>query len=200
MIVECPYCASKVDGIVRGEHETFGEYEDHPTKRVLLECPICKSSLLARTEYWQIGHDEFEWSHAVRLWPEPRRELSWDLPETVSFSLNEAEKCFKGSAYLACAVMCGRAVEGICKDFDTKSSNIAGGLKELLEREIIDKRIYEWGNTLRIHRNVGAHASDVMINKVDASDLLDFAIAICDYVYVLRNKFENFMKRRPSDS
>lgn len=41
-----------------------------------------------------------------------------------------------------------------------------------------------------------AHASDVKISKIDASDLLDFAIAICDYVYVLRNKFEDFMKRR----
>ncbi|WP_339252804.1 DUF4145 domain-containing protein [Paenibacillus sp. FSL P2-0136] len=196
MIVECPYCNSKVDGIIKGEHETYKDYEENPSKRVLLECPVCKCSLLARTELWQIGNEEYEWSHAVRLWPDPKREWSWDLPEAVSFSLDEAEKCFKGSAYLACAVMCGRAVEAICKDFNASSSNIFGGLKELLELEIIDKRIYEWGNALRIHRNIGAHASDVKISKIDASDLLDFAIAICDYVYVLRNKFEDFMKRR----
>ncbi|SDE70596.1 protein of unknown function [Paenibacillus sp. UNCCL117] len=196
MIIECPYCESKVDGIIKGEHETYGEHEDCPSKRVLLACPICNSSLLGLTEHWQIGNEEYKWSDAVRLWPEPDRVLSWELPDIVSISLNEAQKCFSSKAYIACAVMCGRALEGICKDFGTKHNNIAGGLKELLDREIIDKRIFDWGEALRIHRNIGAHASDVKISKVDASDLLDFALAICDYIYILRNKFESFMERR----
>jgi len=34
--------------------------------------------------------------------------------------------------------------------FGTKSQVLAGGLKELLDREIIDKRIYEWGEELRL--------------------------------------------------
>ncbi|MEX1031358.1 MAG: DUF4145 domain-containing protein [Paenibacillaceae bacterium] len=196
MIIDCPYCESKVDGIEKGEHQTYGEHEDNPSKRVLLECPVCHCSLLAETEHWQIGNEEYKWSNAVRLWPEPDRILSWELPDIVSVSLNEAKKCFTGTAYIGCAVMCGRSIEGICKDFNTKSQNIAGGLKELLDQQIIDKRIYDWGEALRIHRNFGAHASEENISRVDATDLLDFALAICDYVYILRNKFESFMERR----
>lgn len=66
----------------------------------------------------------------------------------------------------------------------------------MLDREIIDKRIYEWGEALRKHRNVGADATNKKISKEDARALLDFANAICDYIFVLTNKFEDFMKRK----
>ena len=92
--------------------------------------------------------------------------------------------------------MCGRALESICSEHNTKNKFLAGGLKELLDNQIIDKRIYEWGEALREHRNIGAHATGGKISKKDAKDLLDFANAICDYVFVLTNKFKDFMKRK----
>jgi len=43
---------------------------------------------------------------------------------------------------------------------------------------------------------LGAHASDHKVAKEDARDLLDFSSAICEYVFVLNEKFERFKKRQ----
>ena len=114
----------------------------------------------------------------------------------INMTMEEAEKCYKAKAYSASAVMCGKVLESICSKYNTKNKFLAGGLKELLDNQIIDKRIYEWGEALRKHRNIGAHVTGEKISKEDAKDLFDFANAICDYVFVLTNKFENFMKRK----
>lgn len=69
-------------------------------------------------------------------------------------------------------------------------------LQELLDRKEIDRKIYEWGEALRKHRNIGAHASAENISREDAKDLLDFAEAICEYIFVLNQKYTEFKKRQ----
>jgi hypothetical protein len=196
MIVECPFCESKVDAKVLAQHVEYGQDEedlgDLPFRVSLLVCPVCKRTLLG-------GEDEYgqdNWSESLRLWPDPEVSPHQDLPDVVSDSLIEAKKCYKATAYGACAVMCGRVLEAISTEFKTKAKALAGGLKELLDQGVIDKKIFAWGEALRKHRNIGAHASTEKISKEDAKDLLDFATAICDYVFVLTKKFEAFMERK----
>jgi hypothetical protein len=104
--------------------------------------------------------------------------------------------CYKARAYSACAVMCGRSIEGVCKHHDPKTKTLANGLKKLREDGTIDDRIFGWGEALRENRNLGAHATTEKATKDDARDLLDFSVAICEYVFVLNKKFERFQKRR----
>ncbi|NOT05390.1 MAG: DUF4145 domain-containing protein [Anaerolineales bacterium] len=197
MIIECPYCESKVDGKIIGEHVSYGDEDPHPFKAVLLECPACKESLLGYQELIQVGFEQDEWiTGSNRLWPKPTNNNRWLLPSIVSDSLQEAEKCYNARAYSACAVMCGRSLEGLCNHYQTKSKTIGGGIKELLERKIIDERLFQWGEALRKQRNLGAHATGEKITKEDARDILDFADAICEYVFVLSNKFDSFIKRQ----
>ena len=99
-------------------------------------------------------------------------------------------------AFLACAVMCGRAIEAICTEHKTKSPTLAEGLRELKDRQIIDQRLFDWAETLRHQRNIGAHATAESITPQDARDVLDFAIAICEYVVVLSDKYETFRNRQ----
>lgn len=49
---------------------------------------------------------------------------------------------------------------------------------------------------LKENRNLAAHASDQAFDRDDAEDLFDFAIAICEYVFVLTERFDAFKKRR----
>jgi hypothetical protein len=198
MIIECPFCETKVDAKSIGTIEEADKLNMFFLKISLLKCPICESAILAGQE---LEFDEnnllnTEWGPAKRLWPSPEKPISGDLPDFVSSSLKEAHKCYKGKAYSACAVMCGRVLEGICKHFKTKRKYLAGGLIDLMDMQIIDRKIHNWGEALRKHRNIGAHISDEKITKEDAKDLLDFAEAICDYVFELTKKFNDFMKRR----
>jgi hypothetical protein len=195
MIIECPTCESKVDAKVLATHESSDEYTGL-YKVTFLECPVCKNSMLACQDTFQTGLDDFDWSEPGRVWPQPEKYVSSYLPEIVRNSLEEAKKCFKCKAYSACAVMCGRVLEAIWSEYKTKNKFLRGGLKELLDKQIIDKRIYEWGEALRKHRNIGAHATEEKISKEDARYLLDFAEAICEYIFVLTEKFETFMKSK----
>ena len=92
--------------------------------------------------------------------------------------------------------MCGRALEGICLHHHKKVDSLQAGLLELLNADIIDKRLYTWSEELRKLRNLGAHASDIVVPHNDAKDVLDFLHAITDYVFVLNDKFSKFMNRR----
>ncbi len=201
MNVDCPHCQLRVQARVIAEHvdyDSFDEYEGPESFRtLLLECSSCfRSLLLGQYSFDYPDEDGIRhWSRTSRLWP-PLRQLSSEIPESVRSSLEEAEKCYKGRAYNATAVMVGRGLEGICQHFKTKDVRPAAGLKELRDREIIDRNIYEWGEELRKHRNIGAHEVEQNISKEDAEDVLNFIIAICEYIFVLKVKFESFMKRQ----
>ncbi len=196
MITECPHRDSKVDCEEKGFIDLDIEQTHIPMKAVLLKCKVCNSPLFGFTELIQTGEDEWEWGAALRQWPAPETEIDWSIPEIARNSLIEAKMCFKANAYSAAAVMCGRTIEGVCKHHDAKIKTLAAGLKKLRDDGIIDDRIYGWGEALREHRNLGAHATTKKVAKEDARDLLDFSIAICEYVFVLNEKFQRFQQRQ----
>jgi len=77
---------------------------------------------------------------------------------------------------------------------------IGKGLAELKAKGVIDDRLHNWAEALRKERNIGAHASDSDITHEDASDVVDFTIAIFDYVYTLSEKYELYMNRKNGKS
>ena len=180
MIVECHYCESKVDAEILESYTEPGTEEDPFERRTyFLKCPACNIPMVGiEVEDYDPDANAVVWSALERVWPAPDKQLQWNLPPIVRNSLEEARKCYKAKAYRACAVMCGTALEGICLEFTSKGT-LAEGLKTLLEKKIIDSRIYEWGEALRQQRNLGAHATEHAISKEDAKDLLDFTNAIC---------------------
>ena len=196
MITDCPYCESKVDCEEKGHVDVDLEHTGVPTKVVLLECKVCKNALTGIAEIVQTAADVWEWESATRVWPAPETDVDWSIPEIARNSLVEAKICFGAKAYSACAVMCGRAIEGVCKHHDPKTKSLALGLKKLKQDGVIDERIFGWGEALRENRNLGAHATTEKVNKEDARDLLDFSAAICEYVFILNEKFTRFQARR----
>lgn len=195
MRIECPECETVVDGKVISKHTSFDDVNFLEFKVVLLECPVCKDSIVGGSEKYEVAPNKYEWDSLRRLWPQPETNIPFEIPNIARNSLLEARICFKAKAYSACVVMSGRTLEGVCLHYKTKKSTMAQGLKELKDREVIDKRLYQWGEEIRKHRNIGAHASKDRILKEDAKDVLDFAQAICDYVFVLNARFERFKER-----
>jgi hypothetical protein len=201
MIIECNYCKAMVDAELVASHEDPPDETDTPFDVSLLICPSCKNTLVGGQYIWS-DPDSGEVSKEIltRLWPQPKKSLSWSIPSGIRESIDEAHKCFRAGAHIACAAMAGRALEGVCRHFKTKSKFLGGGLKELREKEVIDSRLFEWSQELQKHRNLAAHASDEKISRGDAEDLLDFVIAICEYVFVLTERFQNFMSRKPKNA
>ena len=194
-LIECPDCESKVSAVVLAKREYVQTDDYDPFIVYFLECPICHRTMVGHSDLMQIEVDKWDYTKPSRLWPNSSKNLDRSIPTLVRQSIEEARKCFGAKAYSACAVMCGRSIEAVCKEHGAKKWQLAQGLKELKDDGIIDGRLFEWGEALRNRRNIGAHASDENISREDASDILDFTIAICEYVYVLTQKYEEFKKR-----
>ena len=200
MLIECPYCRSRVDAKVAGECNLPNDPEDGDpidTKIAIGKCSSCANVLVGLQKKHE--HPDYGpyWSDADRVWPRPKRTIAHNIPDIVKSSLEEADRCFSAGAFTACAVMCGRAIEGVGVHHTTKAKTLKMSLKELLDNEIIDKRLYTWGDELRKLRNIGAHATGEKVSQQDASDVLAFAHAITEYVFVLTEQFQDFMSRRP---
>jgi hypothetical protein len=197
MLIHCYYCLARVDAETVGA--TYGAESESERYRVsLLKCPSCHQPLVARDELVEDGQfgEPDVWSAPVRVWPSPESDLPPSIPSLIRASLIEANLSRRAGAFTASVVMTGRALEAMCRHFETKSKVFAHGLKELLDREIIDKRLFRWSEELRVHRNLAAHATDEQFSHDDAEDLFTFATAICDYVFVLKEKFDSFMERK----
>jgi hypothetical protein len=92
--------------------------------------------------------------------------------------------------------MVRRAIEGFCAENGAKNRNLRSSLQDLVGRDVIDQRLLEWADRLRILGNVGAHFSESVVTQQDASDALDLVEAMLDYVYVFAVKFQQFQARR----
>ncbi len=197
MIIECPTCEARVDATTLAEKEYPPDDNNEPRKYVFLECPSCKNVLLGYSE-WHSEEDYNNWDRPSRLWPEPEYVLPKTIPTSVRQSLHDAIKCFKCGVYSATAVLCGRAIEAICRQALRKKVMLGKGLKELKDKKIIDERLYEWGEALRDERNISAHPTEDIdsIGREDAKDLLDFSMAIAEYVYVLSVRFARYKDRK----
>jgi hypothetical protein len=190
--IDCPNCSTRVEGTLL--HKWIAHRLD---RMAFVWCSRCDSILVGFQQFiGPVGmHGEEEYSETQRLWPMPAVVLSDEIPEIIHSSLTEAQNCLSCGTYTASVAMTGRALEGLCHHFNTSDPMLFERLKELLTRGIIDARLYQWADELRKHRNPAAHASAATFDRQDAKDIFDFAVAICDYVFVLSNKFQEFQQR-----
>lgn len=199
IVIDCPHCNVRVTAAMTSCVYDPTSDENSRVAYFLVECPSCKMPLLGTSQPVYDSYKNWTWDTAERLWPNARNAaLGPAIPEAAKRDIRDAEKCLKQGIYSATAVLAGRALERIVKD-KTGERTIARGLKKLLDQEIIDKKLFSWADALRKERNLGAHAVDEDITRDNAKDVLDFTVAIYDYVYTLTDKFNQFMKRKGTD-
>ena len=192
IIIDCPQCVVRVKSMViasvaGGEDQSF----------FLVQCPSCSGALFGSAiSYQDQWTGNWGWTTAERLWPIPAlAEVSSAIPDAARKDIKDAQKCLSHGIYSAAAVLCGRALERLIKE-KVGSHMIAKGLAELKSKGFIDQRLFDWAEALRKERNIGAHASDEDISKENAQDIIDFTIAIFDYVYTLTEKYEKYVARK----
>lgn len=190
-VVDCPQCSVRVKADI---HTWVGNAEDEAY--FLVECSSCKNPIFGKAFVYQDEHNNYEWSTAERLWPAPTgTEVSSSIPEAARRDIKDAQKCLSHGIYSAAAVLCGRALERLIKE-KAGANMIGRGLAELKTKGVIDERLFAWAEALRKERNIGAHATDVDTTKETAQDVIDFTIAIFDYVYTLSEKYEKYIARK----
>lgn len=210
-IIDCPQCRAKVGVVETGSAERNGfnaeDNEPFAEKIVVGLCPSCSTPLAGHTQQirfagWEDEYDQ--WSDVIRVHPKPPKAFSsYRIPRTVTQSLLEADRTLQAGAYIATCVMFGRAFEALCRDILEKTAPgtatsrmmLGAGIKALKEKNIIDQRLYDWGQQVQAFRNLAAHGEDFVASREDAEDLQAFVHAITEYVYDLTDRYEEFKER-----
>jgi hypothetical protein len=186
MILECKAC----EALVNAEFVASYNHEDKnwgTETYSLYKCPKCEKPLLT--------YENASWG-LDRLYPQEVNRINPDLPEPLKAAYEEALACFKSKAYTATAIMCRKTLEGICIEHGAKGRNLVSSLKELKDKGVIENRLYEWADALRISGNEAAHDVSVTISAEDAGDILEFTNALLEYVFTFHDRFEEFKMRR----
>ena len=192
IVIDCPSCAVRVNASVKGS--VHDEESDHAV--VFAKCPSCNQPLLGLTQLFQTGTTDWQYDHAERLWPAPAAiDVSPTIPALARRDIKDAQKCISHGIYSAAVVLCGRALEHLVKE-RASGKTLSDGLADLKAKGVIDERLSQWASALRKERNIGAHASEIEVSKENAQDVLDFTIAIFEYVYTLSEKYAEFMARK----
>lgn len=195
MILQCTSCqalvnAEYIDGykyfVSEKESQMKGGIEGHYE---LWKCPNCQKPFV-------LDNDD-AWGHSV-LYPNPDNRINPRLPSPIKSAYKEAISCFNAKAHTATAIMCRKTLEGICAEHGVRGQNLVKSLKELKDKGIIENRLYEWADALRISGNEAAHDVSVTISQEDARDVLEFTNALLEYIFTFRDKFEQFKQRRAS--
>jgi hypothetical protein len=193
MFLECKNCSAIVDAKVLAEHDDHDRNEP-PGKWFFCVCPRCNIPMLSVVCDYGHGFDPDTMSRVFP--PVDRRQLGFAVPRHIRDVFNEAEVCFRAKAYTASAIMCRKTLEGLCAAHGAKTGTLAKRLEKLKKDGIIEARLFEWADSLRIFGNEAAHGVDSQISPQDCEDILEFTEALALYVLTYRDKFESFKKRR----
>lgn len=201
MIIECNNCNIRFKGEPEGSYTH--QFTDDPideNKYSIFKCPECAMPILTEQQtIFLNGYNEFGYTVPRVLYPIDNFHINPIIPEMLKNSLSESIKCFKSGAFSATVLTCRRTIEGFCHSKNINESNLQKSIEVLKNQKIINEQLYEWANHLRLIGNDAAHNVEVIFSEVDAKDSLDFTIAILDFTYSFKEKFENFKNRKGSN-
>ncbi len=199
-LVDCPNCQQKVMADGHAEDLPFPFIRDGPSlptwRYILATCEICWQVLILREIASEIKTEDKKKRAIEVLWPSPERALSGTIPESLRREHAEARACFKAQAYIATVVMVRRTLEGVCSDHKITKKPLYAALDDMRSRGLIEGRLLEWAQELRVLGNDAAHFTGRYVSRQDAADALTLAEALMDYLYVFSAQFEKFRARR----
>lgn len=194
--VNCPSCEVIVSAEVVKSYEVRDEFGSERTVHFMLRCPQCSGPFLCREYGLNVGAD-IGWTSEdfIVLYP-AALTLDASVPKLIADSFNEGERCYGARSFTACAIMCRRTLEGICAHHNVQGSNLARKLERLKNDGVIEQRLFEWADSLRMVGNEAAHDVTSTVSKEDARDLLDFTRALVEYIFTFTESFRKFQERR----
>ena len=158
----------------------------------LLECPLCNRPILLQQKL-----DNFNYSEPEVIFPVAEK-VSSALPEPIGRALLDAMNCFRAQAYTPTVIMCRKALEGMCEAKGIRERNLKASIQEMRKQGHIEVQLEEWATMLREEGNDAAHDLKTTFDATDARDLLDFTVALGEYLFTFKKRFEDLRSRRAS--
>lgn len=200
MIIECIECRQYVEAAETGGYGRHFDGKEPGCRYVLLACTNCSSPILVRqTNIGNLAEGD-KWSTPFVVFPQNDLRVNPNAPKEIRTAFEEACACYQSQAYTASAIMCRKTIEGVCSEHGVTERNLSASLRKMKDDGLIDDRLFEWSDALRIVGNEAAHGVGVSIAQPDAKDTIEFTNAILDYMFSYRERFEQFKGRRAGEA
>lgn len=198
MLLECPYCIINFEAEVLSQYSIANSDDPIDARNLTFsKCPKCECPLLVEQDrQLALDFSKVYWRDPKLLYPNTEFHINPIIPEKLRGSLKESIKCFKAQLFTATTIMCRRTLEGFCSLKGVNEKNLAKSIEKLRANGVINDQLFEWANELRLLGNEAAHNIDVEFSAVDSRDVLEFTIAILDFTYSFKDKFDKFKERR----
>jgi len=206
--IYCSTCNVQVEARVVAKHvqatpiepPISGDLVDTPhdvTVFSLAECRRCKEVFLTKMDYWELlGEFSSPQTDLITLYPKPRSFDESILPSAAARPYKNALGSYQAGLYEPCVIMCRKCLEAICHEDGIAKGNLKVRLDTLHTKGVIDDKLLSWATGLRLVANDAAHEMDIVVDKEDAKDSLEFVEALFLYVFSLDQRFQEFQKRR----
>lgn len=191
MLTECKICKATVDAKVHAHYDGYDEEMLVPERYSFAECPRCHSPFILFQNYW--GD---QWDSPGRLYPPSDDLVGWTIPTPIRNAFTEAVRCINAKIFTASMIMCRKTLEGVCDDHQAAGKTLKDRLESLKNKGVIEGRLFEWADELRLVGNRATHNVDVEVTPQDAADAVEFARALLEYTYTFRHRFDEFKNRR----
>lgn len=195
LLMECDRCEARVNAEYFTGYEAYEAEEGISYRYYFCRCPACNEPMVAISGNYGETDNARHWDTPSRYLPRPDAALA-RFPSAIEAAFGEARRCFRAKAFTAATVMCRKTLEGICAAHGITEANLATSLRKMRDTGVIDSRLFEWADALRISGNEAAHGVQVSFTRDDASDVLEFTKALLEYVFTFRDKFDQFQQRR----
>lgn len=182
-IVTCPYCGNNT------KHEIgfWNEAADGHWLAVLTYSTCGEHSVYR--SHWNdvLGR----WT-AMLFYPVPSL-APLEVPQYIQELFSEAISIRLQSPSL-CAVGLRKCLEAVAKDQGAKGT-LAQAINELATRSVVPPTMAKMMDSSRLMGNLGAHPTDAKLTSTDIDLLVDFALAVFEYVYVAPKKIAAVQRR-----
>ena len=197
MLQECDICKATVDAQELASYQG-SELEDdgfvHLLHYTFMKCPRCERPFVVSHEANPRFAEFPLWAQTAKtLLPQPYKRVDPNLPPTVRSAFEEALTCLRSGAYSATVLLSRKTLEAMCHENKINGNNLAQMLKTAMDANVIDGRLFQWANALRLAGNRAPHDVVGSITRLDAMDIVDFTHAMLEYIFTFRDKFNAFM-------
>lgn len=199
MLQECNICKATVDAKELANYERYVDIEgsfSEVTRFTFLQCPRCERPFVVSQFPLDWSPQSIIWGSAKTLLPEPYKRVDPSLPQSIRTAFEEALACIRSGAHTACVIMCRKTLEAVCREYQVGGRDLAAMLNTMREKHLIDKRLFEWADELRLAGNEAAHEAGSSVTLLDMRDIVDFTHALLEYTFTIRDKFNAFMARK----
>lgn len=119
-------------------------------------------------------------------WPFLNIHSVRDVPGEITAILQEAKTCFSAQCFRAAAVMARRTLEAIINDKGASGKNLYVGIKNLKDKDVIEKNLLEWASEIRLIGNSGAHFDPIEdVSKDEAKTVIVFLEELVKFIYIM---------------